>query len=45
MRVWLLSCLLPLCLGAAPELTLLSPTDFQVIQRHSWTEGLSLIHI
>jgi hypothetical protein len=39
MRAWLLSCLLPLCLGAAPELTLSSPTDFQVIQRHTRTEG------
>ena len=39
MRCWLFSCLLPLCLGAAPELTLSSPTDFQVFQRRTRTEG------
>ncbi len=39
MRSWWVRCLLPLCLGAAPELTLSSPTDYQVFQRHTRTVG------
>jgi len=39
MRPWWVSCLLPLCLWAAPELTLSSPSDFQVFQRQTRTEG------